>query len=177
MFDVIRSSSDVVVSSLDFNACPNVSWVPPYRNIIKINVDNSFHPLLGASGIGEVFRDHSGSFLMHFTKHVRLTLLFMLKFLRSGKGCSWQQYPGGLVLLLSPSRLIILIWSLGSHIRLVYRGDSRVLSGSLYLALRASSPGPLLIFANLITKPLTFLHVLVHRVRALLILFELFLFF
>lgn len=33
-------------------------------------MDASFNPLLGASRIGGVFRDHFGSFLMHFAKQV-----------------------------------------------------------------------------------------------------------
>lgn len=68
--DVSRSPSEVVISPLRLNYRPNVSWVPPYYNTIKINVDDSFQPLSGASGIGGVLRDHIGSFLLHFAKQV-----------------------------------------------------------------------------------------------------------
>lgn len=33
-------------------------------------MDDSFHPVSSASGIGGVLKDHSSSFLLHFTKHV-----------------------------------------------------------------------------------------------------------
>lgn len=48
-------------------ARPVVSWTLPKENIIKINVDGSFSPSSGASGIGGY---HHGLFLIDFAKHV-----------------------------------------------------------------------------------------------------------
>lgn len=45
-------------------------WVPSCPNRIKIDMDDSFSSSMGASGIGGVFRDHLGTVLLHFAKHV-----------------------------------------------------------------------------------------------------------
>lgn len=53
---------------------PNVSWVPPDHNTIKVNVGGSSYPFSGASEIGRVLKDHCGSFQMHFAKQVEADL-------------------------------------------------------------------------------------------------------
>lgn len=49
-----------------------MSWTPPSPNRIKINVDGSFSSTTGARGIGGVFRDYSGTVLLHFAKQVKV---------------------------------------------------------------------------------------------------------
>lgn len=68
--NVSRSPSNVVTPSLIANAHRNLSWMPLDQNIIKINMDGSFNSSSSVNGIGELLRDHHGSFFIQFAKHV-----------------------------------------------------------------------------------------------------------
>lgn len=68
MSDACRALAEVVISPYIKPALPIVSWTPLGESTIKINVDGSFSPMFRASGIGGVFKDHQGSFLVYFAK-------------------------------------------------------------------------------------------------------------
>lgn len=69
--DVLRCLAGVTLPNHSAIARPSASWLPPCPNRIKVNVDGSFSSMSGASGIGGVFRDHLGTVLLHFAKHVK----------------------------------------------------------------------------------------------------------
>lgn len=70
MSDICHSPDGVVFPSHIRVVWPNISWSRPGHDSIKINVDDSFSSSFMVSGIRGVFRDHQGTFLLHFAKKV-----------------------------------------------------------------------------------------------------------
>lgn len=70
--DICRSPAGVVLSSHLRVVRPNIWWLPPCLDYIKLNVDGSFSYSSSSlvSGIGGIFWDHQGSFLLHFVKRL-----------------------------------------------------------------------------------------------------------
>lgn len=69
---------------------PNVSWIPPSHS----------------SGISGVLRDHRGSLLFHFTKHVDVTLAIQAEVLAIRECFLMQHFPNGPIQFTCSSNLI-----------------------------------------------------------------------
>lgn len=50
-----------------------VSWKPPARGNFKLNIDGLAIENPGRGGIGGVFRDHEGNWILGFCMHLTLT--------------------------------------------------------------------------------------------------------
>lgn len=65
MTDIFQSPAKVELHQHKKASRPNVSWFSPSQSMIKINVDGSFSFRNGSSGIGGVFKDSFGTFILH----------------------------------------------------------------------------------------------------------------
>lgn len=70
--DICRAPSVMVITASSPPSRSMVVWSPSSVGVIKINVYGSFSTAKLASGIGGAFKDHSGSILLHFTKHIQV---------------------------------------------------------------------------------------------------------
>lgn len=58
------------VSSVQNKLCRNIRWEPPDHNWVKLNCDGSVTDLGERSGVGGVFRNSSGDFLLGFAANM-----------------------------------------------------------------------------------------------------------
>lgn len=87
MSDICRSPTGVALAPHLGSTRPNVSWTTPKQEIITIIVDGFFSSSpTTPSGIGGVFRDHLGTFLLHFVKQADAESAIHAKVLAIGEG-------------------------------------------------------------------------------------------
>lgn len=145
---------------------PNILWSLPSLNFIKINVDWSFSS--SASGIGGVFRDHQGAFLLYFVKSVDMDYANYAEVLAIREGLLVVAASRWASSKLSWSSLIRAMLSLGSSPRLMPRGDSNPSSERLFPDLVVILNVLLLILDVLVTRlPIFWLE---WRLRATILL-------
>lgn len=68
--DISHCHSSIMASSSPTPVKHNVSWTHPVQGIIKVNAEESFCSSNRTNGIGWIFRDHGGSILLPFSKHI-----------------------------------------------------------------------------------------------------------